>query len=69
MEGGKIKLSYFIDIVILLSYIYMILNISIFLILELLSQISNRKAKKSEALIDYMTAGTLNDTVVIEALD
>ena len=36
--------------------------------LDKLSQISNRKEKKSEALIDCVTVGTLNDTVVLEAL-
>ena len=36
--------------------------------LEKLSQINNRREKKSEALIDWVTAGILNDTMVLEAL-
>lgn len=36
--------------------------------LEKLSQIRNRKGKKSETLIDCVTAGTLNDIVVLQAL-
>ena len=36
--------------------------------LEKLSQISNRREKKSKALIDWVTTGILNDTVVLEGL-